>query len=314
VKRASLASQPPCRAPVVNGVSGSRWCRWAQEIALLPACFLLSQQTSRIASVYARIGTANLFTESSLYMNLGFWRDQPLSLDDASDAMARLVASEADLRRGDRILDVGNGYGDQDRLWIREFEPGQIIGVNVAPEQVVTALARVPAPFDAVVGSATDLPCRAGFFAKVLALESGFHFSSRHAFLREAHRVLLPRGRLVMADVVLLPSGRGRAVLSRVAKTKVVDRLSPLFPPVNWEDRSSFEGSIRQAGFSSVRVTSIREHVFAPLIQFLAERLNDPEVRSRVHPVMRAVASGPVARQIAARLDYVIAVAEKAPA
>ncbi|MCQ6245747.1 class I SAM-dependent methyltransferase [Streptomyces malaysiensis] len=107
-----------------------------------------------------------------------------MTIDEASQALADLVADAGEFGPGDRILDVGFGYGDQDFRWLETCKPEKIVGVNVTQ------------------GGATALPFPDETFDKVVALESAFHFSTRDQFFAQAFRVLRPGGLLVTADVI----------------------------------------------------------------------------------------------------------------
>jgi len=266
------------------------------------------------SEVYDLIGTASP-TGNALYLNLGYWREAE-TVDDASAALATLVADAGRMGPGDTVIDCGFGFGDQDILWARQYEPAGIVGLNVTASQVVRARANVAdAGLEDVIdlreGSATDMPVADASADLVVALESAFHFPSREDFFAEAHRVLRPGGRLVTADI--LPTPRADTIAGRLRQRiswyLVASRFN--IPRENVYGIEAYEAKLRGAGFRDARIDSIRDDVYAPLHDFLAA---NPAYLERQHPFARAVAGATLKRKAAnvyAGLDYVLAVAMK---
>ncbi|MFJ4657998.1 SAM-dependent methyltransferase [Nocardia sp. NPDC088792] len=288
----------------------SRWARECLEWAKVP--FLPTGQ--RVGRVYDIVGPQNLFGEDSLFINLGYWHDAPESLDEASRDLARLVAREAGLGPDDIQLDVGFGYGDQDFLWAREYGPKEIIGMNIATEQIDIAARRAAelGLSDRIrfeYGSAIDLPRADASCTKVTALESAFHFPSRAQFFAEAHRVLQPGGKLVTADITV----RRNAITEPMLR--VQDRVEARQQPSDRIERDvldlgRYRKALQAAGFDQVNVYSIRRDVYFPLARFLGKRLRDPDMH-RVNPVLRATFSRPGLLVWGPWADYIIAVGTK---
>ncbi|NNH70938.1 methyltransferase domain-containing protein [Nocardia uniformis] len=279
---------------------GGRLRRWSGEWRRMAALPLAGSTPERVGRLYDIVGTRNLFGEESLFINLGYWRDDPATLDEASADLARLVGREAGLGAEDVLVDVGFGYGDQDFLWAREFGPRRIVGVNVAEEQIAIARERaaelgLAEVIEYVHGSASALPVGDGSATKVTALESAFHFPSYTQFFGEAHRVLAPGGRLVTADIVprVLPGAAG----------------------LSWSGRDVFDAqryrkALLEAGFETAHVYSIRRDVYGPLARYLRSRLREQDMR-RVNPVLRLAFSRTGVRLWGPWADYIIAVAVK---
>lgn len=260
-------------------------------------------------------GTARPLGERSHYVNLGYWRDRPATLDEASEALATLAGEAAQLGPGDVVLDAGCGFGDQDILWARRFGPRRIVGINLSTVQAALARRRIArlglsGRIGIRIASATEVPFRAASFDKVVAVESALHFDSRMDFFREARRVLRPGGRLVTTDIVPLAHRPGG----------LVDRASAALAALVWGipwtnlyPRQAYAGLLRSQGFEDVAVTSIRRHVFAPFNRSMARRVREPGMLSRLDPLFQAywqvsVATGGVPFQA---WDYVLATARK---
>jgi cyclopropane fatty-acyl-phospholipid synthase-like methyltransferase len=174
-------------------------------------------------AVYDLLSTDSA-TERGLYLNLGYWREAAVDIDEASEALAMLVAKTARIGREDRVLDCGFGFGDQDILWAKTLTLERIIGLNITASQVAVARRRISAfgldnRVDLRHGSATDMPVDADSVDVVIALECAFHFRTRQRFFREARRVLRPGGRLVTADIIPMPAAEG-------VREKVQQRIS----------------------------------------------------------------------------------------
>jgi cytochrome P450/ubiquinone/menaquinone biosynthesis C-methylase UbiE len=238
-----------------------------------------------------------------MYLNYGYWGPGCENLDDACDLMSDQLAEAAGMREGDRVLDVGFGYGDQDMYWMETRNPASIAGLNITPVHVEVATERarergMADRLDLRVGSATDMPFEANSFDRVVALESAFHFDTRRDFFREAFRVLQPGGVLATADVIL----RGGRREERVRELSAWDGH---VPPDNWCDRETYAERLREAGFVDVQIRDISDYVYEPLTEFHRKLLRES---SEPYMSEESLNEG---RKYTAHQEYVIASARK---
>jgi len=260
------------------------WLMRLREYALF-ASFFVNPSRKRANVVYELVATRNYLTTRTLFRNVGYWKDQPATLDDACEALAQLAGEAAQLAPGDRVLDAGFGFADQDMYWVEHFGPQRVVGVNVTRTQVDEARRRVAERglsdrIELHLASATQLPFEDASFDKVIALESAFHFPTRDDFFREAFRVLRPGGRLVTLDILSQPDQKlgwwARVVSSicfhfwQVCKANVCDR-------------NQYVQRLSARGFENVRVETIYEDTLVPFSRYSITQLEKPEVAKRLN-------------------------------
>jgi cyclopropane fatty-acyl-phospholipid synthase-like methyltransferase len=270
---------------------------------------------SRARSLYAGLADTNSLCHEKRYMNLGYWARNPARLDEAGDDMARLVAEAAGLRGGMEVLDAGFGFADQDILWMREYAPARIHGVNCSPVQTARAEQTVAAEGlrTSILlreADATELPYAEASFDAVLSIEAAFHFNTRAQFLREAWRVLRPGGTLAMTD--LCAAAGPMEWMARVQSW--IGRAFWQIPRQNMHDSREYAAQLDAAGFTGASVTSIWPDVYPRFIEFARARLRDPELRSRMNPVFHAFLSASANARKRVRpslMDYILVSARK---
>lgn len=159
---------------------------------------------------------------NSRFVHLGYW-DEPQQADVAgmrpeefAKAQQRLnerLLDMADLAPGQKILDVGCGFGGTLEAVNRHWSNMQLTGVNIDSRQLDICRQIVPASGNTLQWQQADacrLPFAANSFDRVLCIEAMFHFGSRRAFFLEAARVLKPGGVLVGSDIIFSDAVRDR--------------------------------------------------------------------------------------------------------
>jgi SAM-dependent methyltransferase len=156
-----------------------------------------------------------------------------------------LLVREGDLAPGKRVLDIGCGTG---RVAAALAERGaRVWGVEPEPEMVARARERVST---VKVAPAEKLPFKEGWFDGAL-MWLVVHLVDRPQAFAEAHRVLAPGGRLLVATFD--PAHFERYWLNR------------FFPTLEAIDRARFPepGELREeleaAGFDSVRLIPLAQ-------------------------------------------------------
>ncbi|MFE0761772.1 SAM-dependent methyltransferase [Streptomyces smyrnaeus] len=228
----------------------------------------------------------DILGNDSLYMNYGYWAPGCTDHDDACQALAEELGEAAGIGAGDRVLDVGFGFAEQDFHWLRTRKPREIVGINVTPSQVAAAQQRAEElgfadRLDLRVGSATSLPFEDGSFDAVVALEASAHFHTRDRFFAEAFRVLRPGGILATTDPLPAPAGTGgKSLLGRLDEW----RRKRVIPDENWYSRQVYAERLTSAGFAPVTVRDVTDRVLVPNAEYVRERcaklLRDPRYRS----------------------------------
>ena len=284
-----------------------------RSLSLLSLAFIPA--SGRVRTLYRALADVNSLCAEKLYQNLGYWKDGPDSLDLAAEAMADLLARAASLSGVDEALDVGFGFADQDIFWAEKYRPRIIRGVNISPEQVRQARARIleRGLIDRVLleeGDAAQLSFSDSSFDVVMAMEAAFHFSSREDFFREAWRVLRPGGRLVMTD--LAATSKPLGLSDRLAE--IVGRAFWQIPKENLYHAAIYQEKLEDCGFVAVDVRSIWRDVYPPFVEFARTRLKDRELVERMNPLFRRMLMGSLkARQRLSpeAMDYLLVSALK---
>lgn len=253
-----------------------------------------------IRQFYDVVSSRPLLTKRTQYMNMGYWKDAPASLDDACEAMARFMGQFGRFCSEDAILDAGCGFGDQDVYWATRYAPREIAAVNISRVQLASAQRRITELglqncITMYLASATDLPFEGGTFDKVVSIESAQHFGTREDFFREAHRVLRPGGRIFLADIIPMAG----VTIGAVALKAMALNRDNLYP------RDVYEQKLTNAGFANASVTSIRDLVVVAFEEHMGRTSRGAPLVDRLRTRIRHLLMPTY------KVDYVVAAADK---
>jgi ubiquinone/menaquinone biosynthesis C-methylase UbiE len=186
----------------------------------------------------------------------GYWENPEAATGTQADYIAAMEQMNGELLKaghvadGQRLLDVGCGFGGTIQQINAANSDMYLTGLNIDPRQLEAAEAQTePANgnrIDWVEGDACQLPFEDNSFDRILAVECIFHFPSREKFLAEAARVLKPGGYLAVSDFVPTMAFFGKtpiwwAVRGRIAKSYGTLGTIPLRGYKNMGKRAGLE-------------------------------------------------------------------------
>lgn len=135
------------------------------------------------------------------HVHHGLWRTKRDSPEQAVEQLALYTAAQAQIRAGDRVCDVGAGYGATARLLAQRLG-AQVTAVTITPTQYEYACAQrvvsgQPEPQYLLQDWLhNDLPAQS--FAALIAIESTEHMDDKLHCFAEMFRVLRPGGRVAI--------------------------------------------------------------------------------------------------------------------
>jgi cyclopropane fatty-acyl-phospholipid synthase-like methyltransferase len=141
--------------------------------------------------------------------NLGLWpAGDAADTDTTSDtdyaqactALARAVADAAGLARGDAVLDLACGAGDELLLWLDDYGAARVHALEHDALLAHAATQRVGGRAEVLCASALQPPA-ALRVNRVLCVDAAYHLRPRSAFLRAAWQALEPGGTLAYTDL-----------------------------------------------------------------------------------------------------------------
>ncbi len=167
---------------------------------------------------------------------------------------ARVLLEIAPPRPGETVLDVATGPGTVARQAAVLVGPGgRVVGVDISAAMLGVARSWPPEPgaasIEYIESSATSMPLEADTFDAAYCQQGLQHVSDALQALAEIFRTLKPGGRLATAVWQQSPFG-----LFREAVAKLNLSNPGAQPSTFGRDPEELASSIRQAGFSDVRV------------------------------------------------------------
>jgi sarcosine/dimethylglycine N-methyltransferase len=174
----------------------------------------------------------------------------------AVDALARLAAVDA----GTRVLDLCAGLGGPARF-LASRRGCEVVAVELnagraAGAARLTRLVRLQTRVRVVRADAIALPFETGRFEACVSQEALLHIADKAAVLAEAHRVLVPGGRLAFTDWVARPSlgdGERRRLYEWMAATTL-------------QGLDGYRALLGGAGFRAVTVEDLADE-WRPLLR-----------------------------------------------
>ena len=132
-------------------------------------------------------------------LNFGYWDgdDSPVR---AQERLCEIFGQVARLEAGQKIVDVGSGYGSPAAVWQNAYDPLEIACVNINQGQLRESSHD---KFHLANATATSLPFGEESADRVLAFESAQHFRPLEDFVSESHRILKDDGLLALAIPVM---------------------------------------------------------------------------------------------------------------
>ncbi len=218
-------------------------------------------QPAANAQLAPRIGLEQYYTEAGpdyaawsreFNMHVGYYRAgaNPLRRESMLEQMNVEVLARLHLNdiSEPSLLDLGCGLGATLRSFARRLPHARLLGLTRVPWQVEHARGLNDA---AGCGARVRALLRGGSYDGVYAIESGCyaHGVDKGAFLAEAHRLLRPGRRLVVADG-FLADGRFSSALQR----RIYRKLCECWVIEEFARLHLFTARLKQLGFADIAV------------------------------------------------------------
>jgi len=135
MNRLSLGNQP--HQKVLRGIS-RRLKRFQQANPL-------GKARENVAHHYD-LGNAfyEMFLDREMFYSCAYFRNETETLEEAQRNKCRLIAAKLDLKPGQKVLDIGSGWGGLAR-YIAQIADVEVTGVTLSKEQYALAVARTQA-------------------------------------------------------------------------------------------------------------------------------------------------------------------------
>lgn len=191
------------------------------------------------------------------WMNLGYWKDAR-SYDSACEQLARLVGDAAGLQKGDRLLCLACGRGDELSLLHDAFELEGTTGLDPQDPELSIQLELAAKGIRLVQGNAEDalrgqeLFCPEEF-NRIVAVDSIYHLGKTQ-LLEDVAKLLPKGGTVAFTDVVLAEAAPWwvRAALTCMG-----------IPAENQWTKREYLDKLAGAGLSEVAYESLEPHVLS---------------------------------------------------
>ncbi|HET9379170.1 MAG TPA: class I SAM-dependent methyltransferase [Chthoniobacterales bacterium] len=132
------------------------------------------------------------------HVHHGLWLEGNETSEEAVEKMVQLVAEKGNLRRGERVIDIGCGYGASARL-LAENYGATVTAITMSPVQYAFAQRTGSGPeLRYVLGNWYCHEFAPNNFDLAIAIESGEHMPDKVEFAKRAYHVLRRGGRFVL--------------------------------------------------------------------------------------------------------------------
>lgn len=227
----------------------------------------------------------SLFLDENMKYSAGLFLSQDDPLDQAQMQKMAFVADQLGLRGGERVLDVGCGWGAL-VCFLAEHRGCQVTGVTPSPRQAehIAERARARGITDRVhiqVGhfQETDLPARC--FDGITLLGSIVHMRDKPGVLAECFRLCKQRGRVYLSESCFRNAAIAREFAERPGTRFVRDSI------FGWGELlplSHYVQCFEDAGFSLVGLTDLTAHYHRTIEHWRARALASREQLDAIEP------------------------------
>lgn len=171
---------------------------WIESMSRAPIAMVPERANAQHYQVPAEFYRAVLGRQ--LKYSSAFWPAGVRTLDDAEEAMLRLTAERAQLEDGQRVLELGCGWGSLSLWMARKFPRSTIVGVSNSSAQRTFIEARAKQEgitnLTIVTADMNHFDTAIPRFDRVVSIEMFEHMRNWSALLRNVRRFIRDDGRL----------------------------------------------------------------------------------------------------------------------
>ena len=179
----------------------------------------------------------SLFLDADRQYSCGYFETPDVSLDDAQLAKKRHLAAKLLIRRGDRVLDIGSGWGGLG-LYLAEMAGADVTGITLSNEQLQASNARAAERnlADTARYLLQDYRDASGPFDRIVSVGMFEHVGVDHydTFFRRCAELLTDDGLMVLHSIGRStgPDATSPWIAKYIFPGGYIPALSEVFPAV----------------------------------------------------------------------------------